>query len=369
MRRKRRPGVLACSWRFVRRRAYHRSGRLGDLTLDDSVDQGETMRRRCFLGMLAALIATPAEGWSQGSRQNDKPLIGFLSTALDSRSRLVSALWDGLLELGYVDGQNVRFEFRSAGGQFERLRALAVELINLKPDVLVASAPPAALAFKGLTSTIPVVFVPVSDPVGFGLVDSLAHPGHNFTGVSNDANELIAKQVQFLKELLPTATTIAVLGNPLNPFYNHLSQDTKIASSALKVLIRLELAKAPVQVVSALDAVLHDQPDGMLVGLDPVFSATRETIIEFAAAHRLPTIYPFIEAVREGGLMAYSADLATMYKRAAWYVDKVLHGVKPADLPVEQPTKFEFAINLRTAKALDLTFPAGLIAMADTVIE
>ena len=250
----------------------------------------------------------------------------------------------------------------------ERLPALAAELVALKVDVIVASGTPTALAAKNATTTIPIVFATSGDPVGT-LVASIARPGGNVTGLSLVGPELVARQLQLLKEAVPKASRVAFLSNPDNPYTPVMVKEVEAAARSLKVRMQRVESRGGAATDAAFDAMARERPNALLVLFDPVLTGQRARISELANKHRLPSMCPHREYAEDGGLMAYGASLTDLYRRAATYVDKILKGAKPGDLPVEQPTKFELVINLKTAKALGLTIPPSLLARADEVIQ
>jgi len=296
------------------------------------------------------------------------PRLGFLSpTSDDSR---VEAFRQGLRELGYVEGQNIAIEYRWADGKFDRLPDLALELVRLKVDVVVAVVTQASLAAKMATGTIPVVMIGVSDPVGSGLVVSLARPGANITGTSSMTAEIIGKQLELIKETLPKISRVAALWNPANPIFQAIQRrETEVAARALGMQLQFVEARAPDEIDRAFARVAKERMRALLVLNDPVFTAQRKQIADLSAKHRFPTVSGTREYTEVGGLMAYGPSFPDMYRRAAYYVDRILKGTKPADLPVEQPMKFELIINLKTAKALGLTIPESFLLRADEVIE
>ncbi len=297
--------------------------------------------------------------------------IGYLGNSTPSlESALVEGFRRGLHEHGYVEGQNIILHYRWAEGRIEPLSSLAAELVQLKVDVIVTSGTPAGLAAKRATTTIPIVVADVGDAIGAGLVLSLARPGGNVTGLSGLTPELEGKRLELLKETVPQLSRIAVLMNPANPFTPLAWKETQTAARAL----RITLQPAEVRVVDDFErvfaAIRKAKPDAMVVIADrPFLISHRARIVSFAAQQRLPTIYSFREFVEEGGLIVYGPSFVEMFRRAATYVDKILKGAKPADLPVEQPTKFELVINLKTAKALGLTIPQSVLIRADEVIQ
>ncbi len=297
--------------------------------------------------------------------------IGYLSTPTrESVEHGLEAFLRKLRELGWVEGQNLIIEYRWAEGKVERLPELAAELVRLKVDLIVAPAGSAALAAKKATSSIPIVMIFPSDPVELGLVASLSRPGGNITGTTYTAgSEIFGKQLQILKEAIPHASRVAVLLNPVD--LSIVTQGKQVEAAALSLHIRLQKleARGPEEFESAFAAMARERADALLVSGSSTFLPQRTRIADLAVKGRLPTMCNFREIVEAGGLMAYAINMADFVGRAAVYVDKILRGAKPADLPIEQPTKFELVINLRTAKALGLTLPQSLLARADTVIQ
>jgi len=279
------------------------------------------------------------------------------------------AFLEQLRELGYVEGVNLVIESRYAEARAERLPDLAAELIRLKVDVIVAGGTPAPLAAKHATSRIPIVMSSAGDPVRTGLVVSLARPGGNITGLSTFTPELAAKRVQLLKEVMPGVSRVAILWNAANPFTVANMRETEAAARTLGVHAQSLEVRGPADFDDALPAAISGQAGALIVVDDPLTCSQQKRIADFTARNRLPAIYGFKECAGAGGLMSFGASLADLYRRAAIYVDKILKGAKPGDLPVEQPTTFELVINLKTAKALGLTIPPSLLLRADQVIE
>jgi ABC-type uncharacterized transport system substrate-binding protein len=328
------------------------------------------MRRREFITIVgAAAVFWPLAGRAQQAGKTYR-LAELTSGTAASRVQFLAAFMRSMRDLGYIEGKNLDIEQRSAEGKFERLPALARELIAWNPDVLFVSTTPAALAAKAATSTIPIVFVSVADPLGVGLVASLSRPGRNITGITNIAAELAGKRLEILKEIVPAATKIAVL---INPNDQNASLQMKSASSVIKRLnVRLEpilhiRGRDDLKVV--FEAAVRAGAAAALRMVDPLSTALREPTVRFAAEYRLPVIYAFREDVVAGGLVSYGTSLPDQYRQTATFVHKIFNGAKPADIPVEQPTKFELAINLKTAKTLGLTVPPNLLTSADEVIE
>jgi putative ABC transport system substrate-binding protein len=283
---------------------------------------------------------------------------------------MVESFRQGLRELGHIEGQNILIEYRWADGQFERLPPLAAELAHLKVNVIVASNTPAALAAKHATRTIPIVLVTSGDPVGSGLVASLARPGGNVTGLSLSPTLAISgKQLELLKEAFPTVSHVAVLANPANPPTAGLLTETERAARSLGLRLRVVQVREPKQFDDAFATIKNERLPALLVIPDPLVNDERGKIVAFAATNRLPAIYPYRTFVDTGGLMSYGVDLSDLSRRAATYIDRILKGAKPAELPIEQPTKFELVVNLKTAKALGLTIAPSLLLRADQVIQ
>jgi putative tryptophan/tyrosine transport system substrate-binding protein len=280
------------------------------------------------------------------------------------------AFRQGLSELGYVEGKNIVIEYRFAEGQFHRLPDLAAELVELKVDVIVAVVTQASLAAKHVTKTIPIVMVAVSGPLGSGLVASLARPDANITGTSAMVAEVVGKSLELLKEAVPNLSRVAVLWNPSNAIYQaQMLRETQVAAGALRVELQAFGARDPDELDQAFVSMIRAHADALMVLTDPILAVHQARIVGFAEKSRLPAMYGLREYVAAGGLMAYGTNIADLFHRAAAYVDKILKGAKPADLPVEQPTKFELVLNLKTAKALGITFPISLLGRADEVIE
>ena len=324
--------------------------------------------RRTFLtaaGVLVFAISAPAFGQPPPKI----PRIGVLRTQpRDVADPAAEGLRQGLRDLGYVEGQNIHLEFRWAEGRPDRIRGLAAELVKLDVDVLVTGGEQAILALKQATSTIPIVMGASNDPVGAGLVASLARPGTNVTGMTVGSPELSRKRLQLLKEVLPRAARIAVLSNPSYPGTALDIAETQTAALTLG----LTLHRVEVRHPSELDAAIgsaRERADALLPVGDPFLTAQRARIAELAMKHRLPAIYYWKEFVDAGGLMSYGPNLRDLYRRAATHVDRILKGARPADLPVERPTTFELTINRNTAKALGLAIPPAVLMRADHMIE
>jgi putative ABC transport system substrate-binding protein len=330
------------------------------------------MVRREFIGTLAGgLVAGPLAAEAQ---QADKiARIGYLATNLAGIPHVHEAFRQGLRDLGYLEGRNVVIEYRDAEGKLERLPALAAELVGLKVDVIVAAAGTLpALAAKQATRALPIVFIGAGDPVTSGLVTSLARPGGTVTGLSSLSPELVGKWLEQLTQAVPRVSRVAVLLQPGavgERTEKDILKGAEVAGRALGVRVQIVEARGPAEIDRAFSDMTRASAGALTVLSTPMFSSERRRLVDLAAKNRLPTVYSFREYVDAGGLMSYGPDLADMFRRAATYVDKILKGAKPGDLPVEQPTKFELVINLKTAKALGLTIPQSVLGRADEVIQ
>ena len=328
--------------------------------------------RRAFLGTMAgALLTAPLAAEAQQSGKVFR--IGILANVWATDPR-VEPLWQafiqGLQELGYVEGQNITIEHRSSEGRYERLPALAAELVRLKVDVIVVPASQNALAAKEATRTIPIVMASAADPVAEGIVASLARPGGNITGLMGNAGpEIAGKRLELLKEAVPKVFRVAVLSNPTNPVSAPALGATRAAARSLRLQLQMLEARAPDEIERAFAAMTREHADALVVVTDAMFILQRKRIAAFAAKQRLPTMSGWREDVEIGSLMSYAASGRDNFRRAASYVDKILKGAKPGDLPIEQPTKFELVINLKTAKMLGLTIPQSLLLRADEVLQ
>jgi putative ABC transport system substrate-binding protein len=325
--------------------------------------------RRAFLGTLAGgLLAAPLAVAAQ--QAGKVPKIGYLGSgyAGASPAGLVEAFKQGLREHGYIDGQNIAIEWRFAEGRFERIPALTAELVRLKVALIFAVNPETAVPAKNVTKVIPIVFA-AGDPIASGLVASLARPGGNVTGLSTNLPGIGAKRLELLKEAIPKVLRVAVLSNPANPGHPIMLKEMDVAAHTLKVELQRLEARSPNDFKGAFQAATQGRVEGFIALDDGLFFSERVQIVALVARSRLPAVYGFRETAEAGGLMVYGANLRDQWRRAASYVDKILKGAKPADLPVEQPTKFELIINLKTAKALGLTIPPSLLQRADQVIE
>jgi putative ABC transport system substrate-binding protein len=324
------------------------------------------VKRREFITLLGGTAAT----WPLTARAQQGPRtyrLGYLSNA--KLPHLIAALQAGLRDLGYVEGQNLMIEYRFAEERAATLDTLAAELVQLRPDAIVTVATDASLAAKRATTTIPIVMSTVGDPLRLGIVASLARPGGNMTGVTLYGSELAGKRLEVLKEAIPNIARVAVLGNPSNPSNEYYWQETQSAGRKLVIDVQRFNVKAPNELPAEFSNMTRNGAVALDVLSDPLFNGARQQIIGLAADHRLPAIYEAREFAEAGGLISYGPNIAELTRRSAAFIDKVLKGVNPADLPVEQPTKFELVLNVKTAKALGLTLPPMLLARADEVIE
>jgi putative ABC transport system substrate-binding protein len=329
------------------------------------------MRRREFSTLLGGAAAASTFSPSPLYAQQATPVIGFLSSRspLESASN-VDAFHRGLKEAGYVDAENVSIEYRWAEGQYDRLPALAAELVRRQVAAIVATGGNApGLAAKAATEKIPIVLISGSDPVRAGLVASLNRPGGNITGVTFIATALLAKRLELLHELVPKATRVDVLVNPSYPDSDLQQQELREAAEAMKQQLHVVTASTVGDIDAAFASFIQQRPDALLVANDPFFDSRRAQIVALAERYRLPAIYPDRAYVAEGGLVSYGGSLADSYRRAGIYAGRILKGANPADLPVEQPTRFELVINLKTARALGLTISPAILSRADEAIE
>jgi putative tryptophan/tyrosine transport system substrate-binding protein len=329
------------------------------------------MKRREFI----TLLGGTAIGWPLAVRAQQPAgkvhRIGYLQGGSSStRPLLIEGFRQGLRELGWVEGQNIVIDYRFAEGRFDRLPDLAAELVRLNVDIIVAGPTPAAVAAKNATETIPVVMINAGDPVALGLIASLARPGGNVTGLAYSVGlELFGKQLELLKETVPKVSRVAILSNPANPAHALAIKNVKAAAQLLRVQLQLLEARGANEFDAAFAAMARERVGALLVLADSVFVLHGARLADLAAKHRLPSMYGIRDNVEAGGLMFYGHNSPDQWRRAATYVDKILKGAKPADLPVQQPTKFELVINLKTAKALGITIPAMMLGRADEVIE
>jgi len=320
------------------------------------------------LTLCAMLFALCSSAHAQQPKK--VPRIGYLSnTSPSADSARYEAFRQGLRELGYVAGKNVVIEYRYTEGKSDRLPALAAELVRLRVDVVVTGGGATTRAAKEATTTIPIVFAQDGDPVASGFVASLARPGGNITGLSNFAPELNGKRLELLKEIVPKLSRVAVLGTSTVPGHARFLKETEPAAGALRLQLQFLDVRAPKDIETAFRAASKGRADGLLVLSGPVLTSHRTQVLDLAVESRLPAIYNFPEWVEAGGVMSYGVNLTDLFQRAATYVDKILKGAKPADLPVEQPKKFEFIINLKAAKQIGLTIPPEVLARANRLIR
>ena len=327
------------------------------------------MNRKIVVSLLSTSILVSVH-FAEAQQPTKVPRIGFLlAPSRSAVSESLDAFRQGLRELGYVEGQNILIEYRYADGKLERLPDLAAELVHLKIDVIVAGGGMAVQAAKKASSATPIVFTGINDPVASGVVASLAQPAGNITGLSLGGYELHGKRLELLKETVPSVSRVAFFCYPASLTEPSALKETQASAKVLGVEVQSVELQSPKDFAAAFQATTKWGARALTVQAHPIFMDNRNRILEFAAKNRLPGIYPWREFVEDGGLMSYATKLPDLYRRAAAYVDKILKGRKPADLPVEQPTKFEFIINLKAAKQIGLTIPPNVLARADKVIK
>jgi putative ABC transport system substrate-binding protein len=328
------------------------------------------MDRRAWLRGFLGLLAAPRAGAQPAGKVYRVGIVLTYETAFSPETnRLDKALVEGLRERGYVIGQNLVIEFRSAEGRSERVAELLAELVQLKVDLLVGETTPKTQLAMKATRTIPIVFCTAADPVGDGLVTSLARPGGNVTGLTTSATELSAKRLELIKEVVPGLSRVAVLTHTTYPQARRALEATQVGARVLGLQIQPIFVQEAGELATAFAAMARDRAGGLIVLPHPLYFRTRRQIADLAAGQRLPVISEYREYSEVGALLSYGPSLPDQYRRAAGYIDRILKGAKPADLPIEQPTKFELVINLKTAKALGLTIPPSVLARADEVIE
>jgi putative tryptophan/tyrosine transport system substrate-binding protein len=325
------------------------------------------MRRRDLLGLLWGVVPWPRVAGAQQAGRTYR--IGYLFLGAQPPEPQKMTPWPTLRELGYVEGTNLVVERRFAAGRRERLGAFASELISLKPDLILTQGGQSAEAVSKATHDIPIVIIGAGDPIGTGLAEGLSRPGGNATGVTEVSTELSAKRLQLLKEAVPDIGRVAVLWNAADRAMNLRYREIETAAKSMQLGIRSIEVRQPEDFEAAFGAMRGDRLDAMFMVSDALTGLNRKRIIEFAAETHLPAMYEYRELVDDGGLMSYGPNLRELFARAAYYIDKILKGAKPAELPIEQPTKFELIINLKTAKGLGLAIPPWLLARADEVIE
>ena len=327
--------------------------------------KGALMGRRHIIAGLLLALAAPLAAEAQQAKVYRIGMLERTSTAVNAAN--VDGFRQGLRELGYIEGKTFVIEYRSSDGRDERYPGLAAELVRLKVDLIVTRGTPAALAAKQATATIPVVITGTGDPVRQGIAASLARPGGNVTGLSAQVTDIYAKRVQILKELVPRAVRVAALFNMSNPSIPQAWKEVEKSAPSLGMQPQLLDVRKPEDLGPAFDSAISQRADGLVVGLDTLTQANQRLIVDLAAKHRLPAMYASMEFA--GGLIVYGVNYPDHYRRAASFVDRIFKGALPADLPIEQPTKFDLVINLKTAKALGLTIPQSLLLRADQVIE
>jgi putative ABC transport system substrate-binding protein len=328
------------------------------------------IERRKFIEVIAGgLLAAPLAAEAQQAVAKVSRIGMLETTSMVLNAANIEAFRQGLRELGYVEGRNYIIEYRSADGRSERFPDLATELVRLKVDVILTRGTPAVLAAKTATGTIPVVMAASGDPVLSGVVSSLARPGGNVTGLSAIVVQIVGKRLELLREVVPGVSRVAALFNMSNPNDALQWKETESAAPSLRLQLQLLDVRKPGDLAGAFDAAVKQRAGALVVGLDALTWANHRPIVDLAAKHRLPAMYGGREFVDAGGLIAYGVSYPHLYHRAASFVDKILKGAKPADLPVEQPTKFELVINLKSAKALGLTIPPSLLGRADEIIQ
>jgi putative tryptophan/tyrosine transport system substrate-binding protein len=327
------------------------------------------MSGKILVWLLATVLLTTALT-SEAQQPTKIPRIGYMGASFRSTNPArIEAFRQGLRELGYVEGKNIVIEYRWAEGKFDRLPDLAAELVRLKVDVIVTAGPASTRPAKEATVTIPIVMGFDNDPVGNGFVASLARPGGNITGLSTHYPEITGKQLELLKEIVPRLSRVAVFGTSTQARNPQALRETELAAGAFKVKLQYLDVLGPKDIETVFRAASKGRAEAVLVLQSPVLNSQRTQVVNLAVKSRLPAIYAAREFVEDGGLMSYGVSVTDLYRRAATYVDKILKGAKPADLPVEQPKKFEFIINLKAAKQIGLTIPPNVLARADKVIR
>ena len=319
------------------------------------------MNRKIIICLLTTALLSTAP--FLGAQQAGKvPRIGFLGNSTAAlEANLIGPFREGLRDLGYVDGRNILIEYRWAEGKYERFPTLIAEMIALKVELIVTAGTPAALAVKKATTSIPLVMIAVGDPVANGLITSLARPGGKITGLTSISMELEGKRLELLREIVPRLSRVAVLWNPANPVAAILVKDAQVAAEVLRMKLQLVGVQAAEEFDNAFAAIVRERAGALTVLADRLFLHNRDRIVEFTTKRRLTTVYAYVELVEAGGLMSLGPNYAQMHRRAATYVDKILKGTKPADLPVEAPLKFELIINLKAAKQIGLTIPQSVL--------
>jgi putative ABC transport system substrate-binding protein len=324
------------------------------------------VRRRDFITFLSGATLWPLATAAQGKT----PLIGFMGNSTQAlEANLVGSFRDGLREVGYEEGRNIAIKYVWADGKYERFPALIAELISARVELIVTAGTPAALAVKHATSTVPLVMVAVGDPVGTGLVSNLARPGGNLTGLSSIAPDLEGKRLQLLQSVVPNLAIVAIFFNSLNPFHVSSMRQAQSAAPALNITLHPHDIRTSDDIDAAFESIRKERTDALFILADRVFLHNRQRLMDFARQRHLPNINAYEELVEAGGLMSYGPSYEDMHRRAAIYVDKILKGANPGDLPIEQPTKFTFIVNPNAARELGLTVPAQVLGLADRLIE
>src|SRR5262245_8488444 len=332
------------------------------------------MRRRTFITGLGSVAITPIHGWAQQSKADNRVRrIGFLLGATEERDAesktRIAAFRQGLQTLGWKEGHNILIDFRFGAGDLNRIQSQVIDLVDSNPDLIVANGSPVIAALKRSTNSIPVVFAVVNDPLGQGFVESLSRPGGNITGFTLIEFEILGKWVELLKELSPNIKRTTLLFNPITaPYYDSFLRQLGVSSPKLATEFTSVQVQAHTELEPAIAAIAREPNAGLITGADSFMVTHRAKIMDLAARYRLPAIYEFRQFAAEGGLISYGPDTADIFRRSASYVDRILKGAKPADLPVQQPMKFELVLNLKTAKTLGLEVPSDLIARADELI-
>ena len=328
---------------------------------------GATRKFFLFLGVIAVLGGVAIVEAQQAKKI---PRIGFLGNSTEVlEANLIWPFREGLRDLGYVEGKNILIEYRWAEGKYERFPELIGELIQLKVEIIVTAGTPASIAVKKATTSIPLVMIAVGDPVGTGLIASLSHPGGNITGLTSISAEMEGKRLELLREVIPKISHIAVLWNAGSPVQVIQERETRAAAQVFGMKVLSLGVRTREEIDDAFAAIVRERPGALLVLADRLFLHHRAPIMDFATKHRLPGVHAYVELVEAGGLMSYGPSYAGMHRRAAYFVDRILKGAKPADLPVERPAKFELVINLKAAKQIGLTIPPNVLARADRVIK
>ena len=324
------------------------------------------MDRRAFVVGALGLLAAPFAAEAQARKV---PRVGFLYRGSPGPSQEIDAFQRGLRELGYIEGQNIAVEYRFARGQVGRLPELAAELVRLNPDVIVAPYTPPALAAKQATSTIPIVFAVVADAIGAGLIVNLARPGGNITGLTSSGADLGGKRLELVKQVIPKVSRVAVLYNPADRSNVLVFEQLQQSAPNLRLILQPLAVREPSEFEAAFSAMTRERANAMVVAAGVLTEEHKELLVSHAAKRRMPSMWSHRHFVDAGGLMSYAVNFSDQIRQSAVYVDKILKGARPGDLPVEQPTTFELVINLKTAKALGLTIPPALLQRADQVIE